>query len=284
MSLTMAGPLPSSRTRSSSVTSDIGATAGILDAEPTLKPDVSPISPRRGARGSLAFFFASKPDRSRTASPDLQVDTAQPPPQSDAPTSNQSDTKAARRNSRPHTFLARSLTSKPHPLSRTEVRSSTPPTLPGIFASLPSRTQDRIRSSYDSSRRSSGRPSSFTLGDITPIPDILDPETPSPEAHSFRLGGSFERDSEGYPKRRSMASFARPPITSRRISSYPLDGDDDLDGTGARYRASTADLIDFLRDTGPEDSHRSHVEKPASKDVDRDGMCGVLSMFSCLFP
>lgn len=268
----MAGPLSSSRSRSSSVTSDFGATARVLDAQlSSPKPDISPISPRRGARGSLAIFFASKSERSQTASPDLQVDTTQPPPQSDVELSP----KAARRASRT-TFLARSLSGKPRPLSRTEAKANGH-TLPAIFASLPSRAQDRIRSSYDSNRRSFGRPESFTLGDIAPIPDVPDPETPSSEPHSFRLAGSFERDPEGFPKRRSMASFARPPITGRRISSSPFDEDDLLESIGKPYRASTADLIDFLRDTGPEDSRRPHVEKSPSKDVDRDGASSTRS-------
>lgn len=60
----------------------------------------------------------------------------------------------------------------------------------------------------------------------------------------------------------------------RRASALPLGGRDDLFDPEV-YRASTADLSDFLRDTGPDDTRggpRVGKGGPA-KDVDRDGMC-----------
>ncbi|KAG8715038.1 hypothetical protein FRC11_005998 [Ceratobasidium sp. 423] len=292
----MAAPFTTSsatlRARSASDSSDIGPAARArIIAESTLPPspsphlDVSPIHHRRGARSTWAAFFTTKPERRKTAvlfDPAGSQPAPLPPP--DDPPPKQFATlhlpKVVRKRvSSPPvvhsgTSLGRSLTGKPRPLSRIEGSPANSPTLPGVFASLPARTRERIRSSYDSTRRSHERPEFFTLGHVSPTPEIPDPETPTPTPHSFRA--SADSRSSTHIKRRSMGSFARPPITSpysaRRVSAMPLQGDDELLEAGESYRASTADLSDFLRATGPEDSNPGvPVEKFKTKDVDKDG-------------
>ncbi|KAJ1301260.1 hypothetical protein OPQ81_003668 [Rhizoctonia solani] len=247
----MAVPLTTSsvtlRGRSASDSSDIGPAARArIIAESALPPsppphlDVSPIRHRRGARNTWAAFFTTKPERRKTLGifdPAGSQPQAPPLPPSEEPLHKQPSPKAARR----------SFGAKPRPLSRIEGSPSNSPTLPGVFASLPARTRERIRNSYD--------------------------KTPTPTPHSFRA--STESHPSTHIKRRGMASLARPPITSahsaRRISALPLWGDE-LREAGESYRASTADLSDFLRATGPEDSNPGiPVEKLQTKDVDRDG-------------
>ncbi|KAF8685002.1 hypothetical protein RHS04_01058 [Rhizoctonia solani] len=278
------------RTRSASDASDIGSAARArIIAESTLPPspsphlDVSPIQHRRGSRNTWTSFFTSKPERRKTLAifdpPQSQLD-APPVPPPDEPPPRQYTTlhfpKVARKRvsspptTHSSTLLGRSFTTKPRPLSRIEGSPATSPALPGVFASLPARTRERIRSSYDSTRRSHEQSEGFTSGHATPISDLDTPANPT----SFRA--STGSRSSRHIKRRSMASFARPPITSahtmRRISALPLRGGDDLRETGESYRTSTADLSDFLRATGPEDPNPGvPTEKLQIKDVDRDG-------------
>ncbi|CAE6421771.1 unnamed protein product [Rhizoctonia solani] len=293
----MAAPFTTSsaalRARSASDASDIGPAARArIVAESTLPPspsphlDVSPIHHRRGARNTWAAFFTTKTERRRTIAlfdtPASQPESAPPSSPVDPPPKQFATLhlpKAVRKRvsspptTRPGAVLGRSFTGKPRPLSRIEGSPANSPTLPEVFASLPARTRERIRSSYDSTRRSHERPEFFTLGHVSPSPEIPDPDTPTPAPHSVRA--STESRSSTHIKRRSMTSFARPPITSnhsaRRISALPLRGDELLEA-GESYRASTADLSDFLRATGPEDSGPGvPVEKSQTKDVDRDG-------------
>ncbi|CAE6433600.1 unnamed protein product [Rhizoctonia solani] len=281
------------RARSASDASDIGPTARArIIAESTLLPSPSPhldVSPiRRGARNTWAAFFATKQERKKTAA---IFDTTGAPPEPippDDPPPKQPTTirlpKVARKRisspppANPSASLGRSFTGKPRPLSRIEGSPANSPTFPEVFASLPAKTRERIRSSYDSTRRSHERPEFFTLGCVSPAPEIPDPDTPTPTSYSVRA--STESRSSTHIKRRTMASFARPPITSphsaRRISALPLH--DELREAGEFYRASTADLSDFLRATGPEDSNPVvSVEKLQTKDVDRDGANSIRS-------
>ncbi|CUA75604.1 hypothetical protein RSOLAG22IIIB_05969 [Rhizoctonia solani] len=286
----MAAPFTTStvtlRSRSASDASDIGPTARArIIAESTLAPspsphlDVSPIQHRRGARNTWAAFFTTKPERRKTLA---IFDTPEPPPD-DPPLKPPTTTrlpKAARKRlsspalAHPGAVLARPFGGRSRPLSRIEGSPANSPTLPEVFASLPAKTRERIRSSYDSTRRSNERPEFYTLGHVSPTPEIPDPDTPSPAPHPLRA--STESRSSSHIKRRTMASFARPPITSlhsaRRISALPLRGADELREADEPHRASTADLSDFLRATGPEDSNPAvPVEKVQTKDVDRDG-------------
>ncbi|CAE6402883.1 unnamed protein product [Rhizoctonia solani] len=278
------------RARSASDASDIGPAARArIIAESTLSPspsphlDVSPIQHRRGSRNTWTSFFTTKQERRKTLAvfdpPQSQPD-APPLPLPEEPPPKQHTTirlpKVARKrvSSPPTThsggLLGRSLTSKPRPLSRIEGSPANSPTLPEVFASLPARTRERIRSSYDSTRRSHEQSEGFTSGHVSPISRSGTPLNPP------SLRASTESRSSRHIKRRSMASFVRPPITPahpmRRISALPLRGGDDLRETGESYRTSTADLSDFLRATGPEDSNPGvPAEKLQIKDVDRDG-------------
>ncbi|KAF8607386.1 hypothetical protein BDV93DRAFT_542320 [Ceratobasidium sp. AG-I] len=301
----MAGPSTTNtpaaaRPRATSVKSEPGLTdasppvAEPLSTSTSSRPNVSP-KPRRSTRGTLSFLFAPKPERSRIV-PDTtsqKADSSPLSPLSNVPALNPVETldshsvpKPARRrtNSRPTsraTLLGRSLTIRSRPASRIDSPSS-PSTFPAIFASLPGRTRNSLRSSYEG-RRSLERPDIFTLGEITPILDIPDPDTPTPNPHTFQVSeDSVDCESFTSPKRRSMASFARSPVTSnnslRRASALPLGGGDDLFDPEV-YRASTADLSDFLRDTGPEDIRGGpHGRKSTSaKDIDRDGASSTRS-------
>ncbi|KAG8693669.1 hypothetical protein FRC08_008976, partial [Ceratobasidium sp. 394] len=272
---------PALRHRAKSVTAESGPNRSVSDpVSVSTRPDVSPKQNRRSSRATLSFLFAAKPERSKTADTFFKpnVSFLDAPP--DAPTPSKPGRQ--RTNSRPTraaALLARSLTTKTRPLSRVEQS----PTLPSIFASLPARTRDSLRQSYEAPRRSFERPDIFTLREISPGPvlDIPEPDTPTPNPHSFRISESGgDNDSFTSPGRRSMASFARSPITSshamRRISGLPLDGDDLFDSSCGVYRASTADLSDFLRATGPEDlpddvPHERGGSVKDIKDSDHDG-------------
>ncbi|QRV99012.1 hypothetical protein RhiJN_27031 [Ceratobasidium sp. AG-Ba] len=248
----MAGPSATPRPRALSVTSHDPSDS------PSLSPGPSPKT--RRTRGTLSFLFP-RPDRARTVADPLPATTNDElPPE-----------RRQRTNSRP-TLLGRSFTTKPRASSRAEQT----PALPSIFASLPGRTRDTLRQSYDAPRRpttSFERARAEVLASnklsLGPV-DIPDPDTPTPDPHSFRLSESTHEDGCISPGRQSMASFARSPITShhpmRRASRLGLDGDD-LDS----YRASTADLSEFLRATGPEDLHKGVPGGPAKDNHDRDG-------------
>ncbi|CAE6410248.1 unnamed protein product [Rhizoctonia solani] len=295
----MAAPFTTSsvtlRARSASDASDIGPTARArIIAESALPPcpsphlDVPPIQHRRGALNTWAAFFTTKSERKKSAA---IFDTTGAPPEPappDDPPPKQPTTirlpKVARKRisspppANPSATLGRSFTGRPRPLSRIEGSPANSPTFPEVFASLPAKTRERIRSSYDSTRRSHERPEFFTLGRVCPTPEIPDPDTPTPTSYSVRA--STESRSSTHIKRRTMASLARSPITSahsaRRISALPLG--DDLCEAGEFYRASTADLSDFLRKTGPEDSNPAvPVGKPQTKDVDKDGANSIRS-------
>ncbi|CAE7221448.1 unnamed protein product [Rhizoctonia solani] len=290
----MAAPFTTSsitlRARSASDASDIGPTARArIITESTLPPspsphlDVSPIQHRRGARSTWAAFFGTKPERRKTVAIFEAGSEPAPAPPDDPPPKQPATirlSKAARKRpsspptTHPGAVLGRSLVGRPRPLSRIEGSPANSPTFPEVFASLPAKTRERIRSSYDSTRRSHERPEFFTLGRVSPAPEIPDPDTPTPVSHSVRA--STESRSSTHIKRRTMTSFVRPPITSahsaRRISALPPQGVDELREPGEAHRASTADLSDFLRATGPEDSNPGvPVEKLQTKDVDRDG-------------
>ncbi|CAE6363908.1 unnamed protein product [Rhizoctonia solani] len=290
----MAAPFETSslanRTRSASDASDIGPTArariiaeSTLSTSPSPHLDISAIQHRRSSRNTWTSFFSTKQERRKTLAifdpPQSQPDTPPLPPP-DEPPPKQHTTKhfpkvARKRVSSPPTaqsgtLLGRSFTGKPRPLSRIEGSPANSPALAGVFASLPTRTGERIRSSYDTTRHSHEQSGSFTPGHASPVPGT---ETP-PEPPSLRA--STESRSSRHIKRRSMASFARPPVAPahpmRRISALPLRSGDDLRETGESHRTSTADLSDFLRATGPEDSNPGvPVEKLQTKDVDRDG-------------
>ncbi|KAG9098867.1 hypothetical protein FRC06_005891 [Ceratobasidium sp. 370] len=265
------------RQRAKSETDELAANRSVSDpsASASTRPDVSPKQNRRSSRGTLSFLFAARPERSRTladTSPKSNATPLDAPPNAPAP-SKPGRQRTKSKPTLPAALLARSLTAKVRPLSRVEQS----PTLPSIFASLPGRTRDSLRQSYEAPRRSFERPEIFALRGISPGPvDIPDPETPTPNLHSFRISQSPNDDDS--PGRRSMASFARSPITSshpmRRISALPLGGDDLFDSACEVYRASTADLSEFLRATGPEDLQRGVPRERGGslKDIkDSDG-------------
>ncbi|KAG9115484.1 hypothetical protein FRC07_007517 [Ceratobasidium sp. 392] len=280
----MAGPSITTRQRAKSVTGELGANRSVSDpsASVSTRPDGSPKQNRRSTRGTLSFLFPAKAERERSRTvadtlPKFNAVTAPLDASSDALAQSKSPRKrTSSKPTRPAALLARSLTTKARPLSRVEQS----PTLPSIFASLPARTRDSLRQSYETPRRSFERAENFAFVELSLPPlDISDPETPTPNPHSFRISESPLDDDDVTP-RRSMASFARSPITSshpmRRISGLPLTGDDFFDPAEV-YRASTADLSDFLRATGPEDVQRGAPARERggsvkdTKDNDRDG-------------
>ncbi|KAG8733083.1 hypothetical protein FRC10_000427 [Ceratobasidium sp. 414] len=281
LGLAMVGSAAALRHRAKSEAGELGANRSVSDppVSASTRPEVSAKQNRRSSRGTLSFLFAARLERSRTLADTLPKSNAAPldaPPNAPAP----SKPSRQRTNSKPTlsaAILARSLTTKARPLSRVEQS----PTLPSIFASLPARTRDSLRQSCEAPRRSFERPEIFALREISPGPelDISDPETPTPNPHSFRISQSGGGDDDSIaPERRSMASFARSPITSshtmRRISALPLGGDDLFDPACGVYRASTADLSDFLRATGPEDLQQGVARERGGslKDIkDSDG-------------